>query len=102
MTVNVAGGGGVTVAAPATVLNLGLASATSICSSLSYQACLGLQGTGCATLTAAATTGATATQTGFVVATAASGARGRDEDALGWSAWSWALVGAGMLGALIL
>ncbi|KAI9732477.1 MAG: hypothetical protein M1818_007515 [Claussenomyces sp. TS43310] len=76
VTIQAPAGAGVTVAAPSTALNLGPASATSICSSLSSVACAGLQGSPCASggASSVAQTGAT-TATGFVVATAASAAR---------------------------
>jgi len=65
------GGFGVTVSAPEggvtvapAVANVGIASATSICSSLSAQACYGIQSSNCAQFGTATTTGG-----GFVVAT---------------------------------
>jgi len=59
-------GGGVTVAPTAT--SLGTASATSICSSLSAQACFNLQSSNCAAF-------GTATSGQFIVATGTNAAR---------------------------
>lgn len=93
MTVVAPNGGGVTVAP--TAVNVGSASATSICSSLSSAACYNLQSANCAQF-------GTGTETAgsFVVATGTNGAAGVRQTAVGWAAAG--MVGLGMgVGQLI-
>jgi hypothetical protein len=78
----VAPGGGTTVAA--TVQNLGAASATSICSSLSQAACHGLATTNCALF-----------ETAFVVSNTRNGVP-RQTAAAGFAKVAWAGVGLGL------
>lgn len=95
-------GGGITVAPTAT--NLGYASATSICSSLSEEACMGLETSMCAqygTGTGTTTTG-TATTTGNTVFVVGSSNRApRPTVGCMAAVGAFAGVGLGLAGQLI-
>jgi hypothetical protein len=91
VTVVAPGGGGITVGGATGTLNLGVASATSICSSLSSAGCGVLN---CATVTGTAG----AVVTGFTGVTTGSGAGGMGEKISGWK-WTGMV---GMVGAMLL
>lgn len=100
--VTVNGGGGVGITGPVQGL-LGPVSAASVCSSLSSQACYGLQLANCATFTAGAGAVATA-QEGFVVPNQAMGRKrqgGIGMDGWGSGLGSWGIGLGFVLGVVI-